>query len=115
MHTQTFGRWGEKFVCAWLVGRGCTILERNLRFPFGELDIVAMTTKQTLLVVEVKTRMTCRQGRGSDAITPHKRNCLSLCVRALQQRHPESRIQAVLAEVYPTKKIRLYHLELSSW
>jgi len=49
------GRWGEETACSYLHKKGWNILDRNVYFPRGELDIVAMD-KDELVVVEVRTR-----------------------------------------------------------
>ncbi|AKI97871.1 YraN family protein [Kosmotoga pacifica] len=47
------GKHCEDVACAYLRKRGYKILARNVRYPFGELDIVAMKGKR-LVFVEVK-------------------------------------------------------------
>ena len=48
-------RAGEDAAAQYLSAKGYTILHRNIRFPEGELDIVAKLGK-TLIFVEVKAR-----------------------------------------------------------
>lgn len=48
------GDLGEDIACAFLVGKGFTILERNYLKPWGELDIVA-ERRGVVHIVEVKT------------------------------------------------------------
>lgn len=62
-HLET-GFLGEQLACNHLTSLGYSILERNFRVPFGEIDIVARDTDTTLVIVEVKTLRT------SDLITP---------------------------------------------
>ena len=50
---QRIGRMGEDFVAERLAGSGWTIVERNARTRFGELDIVAVDGR-ALVFVEVK-------------------------------------------------------------
>ena len=50
-------RTGEDAAALYLESGGLTILHRNVRFPDGELDIVAQSGK-TLVFIEVKTRKT---------------------------------------------------------
>lgn len=56
MSRQGLGRRGEELAARYLERRGLTILERNLRTPAGELDIVARDGDE-LVFVEVKTRL----------------------------------------------------------
>jgi putative endonuclease len=49
------GSLGEDLVCHNLKSRGWTILARNVRSQFGEIDIITKHPNQTLVFVEVKT------------------------------------------------------------
>lgn len=60
------GREGEDFACGYLVEKGFSIIERNYRKPFGEIDVVARASDGTLVFVEVKML----QGGGSAALRP---------------------------------------------
>ena len=51
---QVRGRHGEKAAEEFLCAQGYTILVRNYRVSFGEIDIIAMD-RQTLVFVEVRT------------------------------------------------------------
>ncbi len=68
-------RAGEDEAAQFLHEKGCVILHRNIRFPEGELDIVAREGR-TLLFVEVKTRRPVAFSRfgskyGSPALAVH--------------------------------------------
>lgn len=52
---QTLGQRGEDEVATYLKRNGCTILERNLKKPWGEIDIVAKR-KRVIHFIEVKSR-----------------------------------------------------------
>ena len=49
------GRIGEDLACKYLSKKGYEIIERNARYKWGELDIVAKDPANTLVFVEVKT------------------------------------------------------------
>ncbi|MDZ4678270.1 MAG: YraN family protein [Oligoflexia bacterium] len=49
------GRRGEQLVIELLQNQGFCLRERNLRTPFGEIDIIG-SFDSTLLIIEVKTR-----------------------------------------------------------
>ena len=51
---QTLGQRGEDEVAKYLERNGCTILERNLKKPWGEIDVVARR-KKVIRFVEVKS------------------------------------------------------------
>ena len=54
---QKLGRRGEDLAAEFLVSQGFQVLGRNLRYRFGEIDILALEG-QVLAVVEVKTQKT---------------------------------------------------------
>ena len=54
-------RAGEDAASHYLTSKGYSILQRNIRFPEGELDFVAKWEK-TLVFIEVKTRETEKFG-----------------------------------------------------
>lgn len=49
------GKEGEAAAAAWLKAQGWKIIERNARYAWGELDIVAYDPRGILVFVEVKT------------------------------------------------------------
>ena len=54
-YRQSLGRKGEDLVCAFLQGKGHTILERNWRSGHLEIDIISFN-EEGIHFVEVKTR-----------------------------------------------------------
>ncbi|MDF2630782.1 MAG: hypothetical protein K0R39_4613 [Symbiobacteriaceae bacterium] len=69
------GRAGEEAAARHLLGLGYRIIARNLRFRFGELDIVA-EEDGCLVFVEVKTRTGVGYGTAAEAVTPAKQRQL---------------------------------------
>lgn len=69
---QSLGRWGEELAAHYLERRGLRVLQRNLRTPVGEIDILARDGK-TLVFVEVKTRRSLAFGSPQEAVGPTKR------------------------------------------
>lgn len=65
------GRQGEELAARYLEGKGLLILERNLRTPLGELDLVARDGR-TLVFVEVKSRRGTSFGVPQEAVGPRK-------------------------------------------
>ncbi|MCA1900531.1 MAG: YraN family protein [Chloroflexi bacterium] len=70
---KEIGAWGEKIAAEWLAERGCEIVARNVRTPYGEIDIVAQQDDVTLFV-EVKTRASKSLGPPEISITPKKQS-----------------------------------------
>jgi len=56
MTHNELGEWGEEYAVLYLIKKGYTILDRNWFYDKAELDIVCQKDKDTLIVVEVKTR-----------------------------------------------------------
>ena len=61
----------EQAAAEWLIANGYSVLERNWRTRFCEIDIIA-TKDGALFFVEVKHRKTQRHGGGMSAITDRK-------------------------------------------
>lgn len=85
---QRFGAWGERLAVQHLEAHGYTILARNLRTPYGELDIIA-SQAEMLVFVEVKTRSSAAFGYPEEALTPTKQAHLLNAASAYMQAHPE--------------------------
>lgn len=49
------GKLGEDLACEYLLNKSFTIIERNYRKSWGELDIIAKDKNKVLVFVEVKT------------------------------------------------------------
>jgi putative endonuclease len=68
---QRVGQWGEQAAAVYLQERGYAIRGRNVRTPYGEIDLVV--EKDGLIVfTEVKTRTTHSYGPPEISVTPRK-------------------------------------------
>lgn len=63
------GKKGEQLAVDFLLKKGYAIIERNYRFDKAEVDIIAKQ-KDTLAIVEVKTRSTIDFGNPQDFVKP---------------------------------------------
>lgn len=63
------GKKGEQLAVDYLIKKGYTIVQRNYRFQKAEVDIIAQI-KDTLAIVEVKTRSTIDFGNSQDFVKP---------------------------------------------
>lgn len=70
-YLQRIGKWGESAATEYLEKHGYTVVTRNARTPYGEIDIVAEKERFTIFV-EVKTRTTKRFGPPEIAVTQRK-------------------------------------------
>ena len=107
---KQIGDFGEQLAADHLLKNGYTILARNYRTPYGELDIVAQYG-DTVIFIEVKTRSSARRGTGFEAITPKKQATLLRCAEHYAAEHSldcEMRIDAI--EIMLDTK-RLTHLK----
>ena len=77
-HNQRIGKWGEQVAVEHLVLRGYEVIGRNVRTPYGEIDIVAKQG-DTILFVEVKTRTSKVMGLPEESITTIKREHMIAC------------------------------------
>jgi putative endonuclease len=68
---KTLGTWGEDCACSFLEHQGFSIVARNIRGPYGEIDILAQKENQ-MVFIEVKTRSNIANGYPEDAITDTK-------------------------------------------
>ncbi len=65
------GNLGEHFVCEYLEKHGCSIVAKNYRCRFGEIDIIA-ENNDFIIFVEVKTRTAHSMTGGFESITQSK-------------------------------------------
>ena len=70
-HNKISGNKGEGIATRYLRNKGYRILMQNFRTKNGEIDIIA-TKRDTLVFVEVKTRLSTEFGTPLEAITPRK-------------------------------------------
>ena len=63
------GKKGEQLAVDYLIKKGYNIVQRNYRFQKAEVDIIAQL-KNTLAIVEVKTRSTVDFGNPQDFVKP---------------------------------------------
>jgi putative endonuclease len=86
--SQNLGAWGERLAAAYLEQRGYTILARNARTAYGELDLVTCQAG-VIVFVEVKTRRSASLGPPEISVTPRKQAHLLAAAQSYLQAHPE--------------------------
>ena len=92
MNNTRTGVLGEELAEIMLLEKGYTILARNFRCRYGEIDIIA-AKHSVLAFVEVKTRLFGSCGRGSESVTAAKRQKIrrcALCYISMCQRRFEA-------------------------
>jgi putative endonuclease len=80
------GLHAEMLAALWLRLKGWRILDRRLRTPLGEIDLLA-EKRETLILVEVKLRPTLTEA--ASAISPHQQARLVNAARFVLAKHPE--------------------------
>jgi len=84
---QAIGRWGETAAAQYLTSLGYEILERNLRTPYGEIDLIARI-QDTIVFVEVKARLSASLGPPEVSVGPRKQAHMLACAQSYIQEHP---------------------------
>jgi len=82
LNNRLSGAWGEELALRYLTQLGYTLVERNYRTRYGELDLV-LRRQNILVFVEVKMRRGVGFGHPLEAVTPRKQ----AAIRALAQRY----------------------------
>lgn len=89
---QKLGRWGESLAVDYFSQKGYAIINRNVRTPYGEIDLIAQL-RSILVFVEVKTRSTTAFGHPEAAVTARKREHLVASAQAYLQAYPDPNIE----------------------
>jgi putative endonuclease len=85
-YKKQIGAWGEETAAGWLIKRGYTVVARNVRTPYGEIDIVAQQSDVTVFV-EVKTLTGSKNLLPEDNITARKREHMLNCAQHYAAEH----------------------------
>jgi putative endonuclease len=85
---QSLGHLGESLAATFLEKIGYTILERNWRTPYGEIDLITQRD-EVIAFVEVKTRTSRSLGPPEISITPRKQEHMRCAAEYYIQQHPE--------------------------
>lgn len=122
---QNLGQWGEALAAEYLLKRGYTIIARNERTPYGELDLIVQQTapadseplepQVVTVFVEVKTRTSKTFGYPEQSVTPRKREHLLSSAQYYLQEHPDQdidwRIDVISIERYGDQDPIIHHFE----
>lgn len=88
MDNKATGKQGEDLAVNYLTQNGFTILHRNWRHRYVEIDIIAYKGK-VVHFIEVKTRTGTAFGRPEEAVSKKKMEQMKLGAEEYQYRHPE--------------------------
>jgi putative endonuclease len=101
-HRQSLGQIGESLAAGFLENKGFSIIERNHRTPYGEIDLI---TKQddSIVFIEVKTRASRSLGPPEISITrkkaEHMRRAAEYYIQQHSEVHNEWRIDVISVQI----------------
>lgn len=84
----------EDAACTWLETQGLRIVERNIRYAFGELDIVAWD-QNVLILFEVRLRTSKQFGGAINSLSLAKQNRLWQAANAYMAQLPNIPIMRI--------------------
>ena len=85
--TKNLGDRGEELAGDYLQAHGCTLLDRQWRCRYGELDLVARDADGTICFVEVKLRSGNLAGLPREAVDRRKRERLRAAAACYLSQH----------------------------
>ena len=72
MSNQSLGKLGEDLASDYLSKKRFSILQRNFKAGYGEIDIICQSANGVIVFIEVKTRVGDSYGEPVESITPWK-------------------------------------------
>ena len=111
-HNQRIGQWGESAAADHLAAQGWTVLARNVRTPYGEIDLVAQHGDVTVFI-EVKTRTSDSFGPPEVAISARKQQHMLAAAEHYAAEHNINhwQIDVIAVEGRPGEKPVITHFE----
>jgi len=114
-HRQNLGNYGETIAAEYLTKHGYILIDRNFKARYGEIDLITLQ-KNTLIFIEVKTRLGNTYGTPEDAVTPRKIHEVVITAQYYILLHPElptsQRIDVIALELNSDRTIRdLRHIK----
>ena len=110
--TKNLGDQGEELAGDYLLAHGCTLLDRQWRCRYGELDLVARDAGGTICFVEVKLRSGGLAGLPREAVDRRKREKLRAAAACYLSQHDlDAPARFDVAEIYTDEAHRPLRLE----
>ena len=85
------GQQAEQLALEMLLAQGLTLHSRNYNCPQGELDLVLLDPKGSLVVVEVRYRHDESRGSAAESVGSAKQRKLTLATQQFLRQHAELR------------------------
>lgn len=114
--SNTLGAWGERQAEAFLLQKGFSLICRNYRSRYGEIDLI-MENRDFLIFVEVKLRKNSRYGTPAEAVTHQKQERLRKTALLYLQAHPTQKqprfdvIEIYAPQGMATSPLPIAHIE----
>lgn len=111
-HNRQIGQWGETQAADYLISGGWDVIGRNIRTPYGEIDIVAQRSDVTLFI-EVKTRTSGSFGFPEVSVNMRKlRHMLSAAAHYAAEHHIDHwQLDVISVEGKPGTTPTITHFE----
>lgn len=111
MDKKELGIWGEELAKEYLIQLGFEILDTNWRSSYWELDLV-VRINNTIVFVEVKTRITQDENAAIEAVNLVKMNRLAKAASAYLERFEED-IEARfdIISIIKSDQVHIRHIE----
>lgn len=107
---KKLGNSGENLAIEYLENKNYKIIERNKKFKYGEIDIIA-EDRDYIVIVEVKTKTIFDQGRPEEMINWYKKRKLQLLALGVNQLYPNKNIRIDVVAVDKTSiKPKIKHI-----
>ena len=94
-HNQKIGKFGEDLACEYLKRKGYSIVDRNIKNSYQEIDIIAKK-EDSLVFFEVKTRTSDRMGSADEQINNKKLENLNNAILKYLDIHSLDKIEPSL-------------------
>ena len=105
---QVFGKQGEDDAAEQAVSRGYSVIERNYRTPYGEIDLILRSPENEIVFAEVKARTSSSFGYPESAVDRRKKtHIIRSAYYYLEQNFPEEEIPwrvDIMALIYKKDK-----------
>lgn len=99
MNKGNIGSWGEEIACNYIIKKGMTVISRNYRSKFGEIDIIARDDN-CIVFIEVKTRKNNLYGNASEYVTRKKQEKIILTAQEYIGSDIDTEMRFDVIEVY---------------
>ena len=111
-HNQRVGAWGEESAARYVLNRGYEIIARNVRTPYGEIDIVAMFDN-IVIFIEVKTLTSSKNFYPEHNITARKQEHMLNAAQhyAMENEIDRWQIDVIAVEGKPGEAPKITHFE----